>query len=509
MGIPEPANERISYEQMTVASEKPSGPDDVPERRLARYDSKELDGLDFREIGDHLYDGIYIADGDGRTLYVNKAYTRITGIQSHEVIGRHVDELMSVGLFLNAVTPEVIRQKKQVNAIGFVPRTKMKMLVTGCPIFDENGEVKKVVVIDREFSDLVAMKDELDASRKKMKTVEKSTEKNQQELELLRRQQRTSGLIGDSDASILLRQQIDQVADLDVTVLLVGETGVGKEVVANEIHQHSERRDSPFIKVNCAAIPASLLEAELFGHEKGAFTGASPNGRMGLFELAEKGTLLLDEIGDMPLELQAKLLRVIQHKEVTRIGGRSPIKLDVRIIAATNVDLKEKVRDKLFREDLFYRINVFPIVIMPLRERRSDTVVLARHFLETYNSKYGKSVGISDQGMDFLLQYSWPGNARELQNIIERLVIVSDDSRLVEAEHIAVLLGIDEIGLLSEKEFGLREIIDNVERRIIEKALRTHGTTRKAAQALKIDQSTIVKKRKSWEKFDDQIHQYR
>lgn len=495
MTAPEPANNQISYERMTVASAPPSRDN---ESHHSQKNGEVLEGLDFREIGDHLYDGIYVADGSGKTLYINKAYTRITGIRPQEVLGRHVDELVSSGLFLNAVTPEVIRQKKQVNAIGFVPRTNMKMLVTGTPIFDENGEVKKVVVIDREFSDLLAMKEELDTSRKKMKTVEKSTEKNKQELEHLRRQQRTSGLIGDSDASILLRQQIDQVADLDVTVLLTGETGVGKEVVATEIHQHSVRRDHPFIKVNCAAIPASLLEAELFGHEKGAFTGASANGRMGLFELAEKGTLLLDELGDMPIELQAKLLRVIQQKEVTRIGGRAPIKLDVRIITATNADLKAKVRDKLFREDLFYRINVFPIGIRPLRERRSDIVVLAEHFLETYNTKHGKNVGISEQGIELLLQYSWPGNARELQNIIERLVIVSDNMRLVEAEQIGIMLGIDEINLLAEKELGLKEIIENLERRIIEKALRTHGSTRKAALALKVDQSTIVKKRKGW-----------
>ncbi len=496
MNKPRPAGNRISYEKITVAHDGDAGVG--VEQPYFHGDGQELEAFDFREIGDHLYDGIYIADGDGKTLYINNAYTRITGIQPHEVIGRHVDELVASGLFLNAVTPEVIRAKKQVNAIGFIPRTNMKMLVTGCPIFDENGAVKKVVVIDREFSDLMAMKEELDASRKKMKTVEKRTEKNQQELEHLRRQQRTSGLIGDSDASALLRQKIDQVANRDVTVLLAGETGVGKEVVANEIHQRSERRDYPFIKVNCAAIPVPLLEAELFGYEKGAFTGAAPNGRMGLFELAEKGTILLDEIGDMPIALQAKLLRVLQQKELTRIGGGTPIKLDVRVIAATNADLKAKVREKLFREDLFYRINVFPIPILPLRERQSDITVLAQYFLETYNSKHAKKITISEQGMNLLPQYAWPGNARELQNIIERLVIVSDDLCTIEAEQIGAMLGIDELELLSEKEFSLKEIVENVERRIIEKALRTHGTTRKAAQALKVDQSTIVKKRKSW-----------
>lgn len=460
--------------------------------------------LDFREIGNHLYDGIYIADGNGKTLYINKAYTRITGIEPHEVIGRNVSELVASGVFHNAVTPEVIRRKKQVNSIGFVPRTNKKMLVTGSPIFDENGEIKKVVVIDREFSDLMEMKEELDASQKKMKIVEESTKKRQQELEHLRRQQQSSNLIGGSEANIILRQQIGQVANLDVTVLLVGESGVGKEVVANEIHQNGERRNHPFIKINCAAIPASLLEAELFGHEKGAFTGAA-NGRMGLFELADKGTLLLDEIGDMPLELQTKLLRVLQHKEVTRIGGQAPIRLDVRIVAATNADLKAKVKDKLFREDLFYRINVFPINIAPLRERRRDIVIQTDHFLNTFNSKYNKNVRISEQGMNLLLDYHWPGNTRELQNIVERLVIVSDDTHFVETEEIGIILGIDEIGLLSEKEMGFKQIMHNVERRIIERALRTYGSTRKAARALKIDQSTIVKKVRSWKGGVDEV----
>lgn len=496
MDKPDSAKKPIFYERITVASDKTAS-ENLHQQHL-QHNSQELEVLDFREIGDHLYDGIYIADGDGKTLYVNHAYTRITGIQPNEVIGRHVDELVSSGIFMNAVTPEVIRQKKQVNAIAFVPRTKIKMLVTGSPVFDESGNVKKVVVIDRELSDLLAMKEELDTSRKKMKAVERNTEKNRRELEHLRRQQRSSSLFGDSEANILLRQKIDQVADLDVTILLVGETGVGKEVVANEIHQRSKRQDNPFIKVNCAAIPASLLEAELFGYEKGAFTGAAPNGRMGLFELAEKGTILLDEIGDMPLELQAKLLRAIQNKEITRIGGRAPIKLDVRVIAATNNDLKAKVRNKLFREDLFYRINVFPITILPLRERQNDIIVLAQHFLETFNTKHGKNIDISEQGMNFLLQYSWPGNVRELQNIIERLVIVSEDLRLVEAEQISTMFGIDEIDLLSEKELSLKEMIENLERRIIEKAIRAHGSTRKAAQVLKVDQSTLVKKRQRW-----------
>lgn len=454
--------------------------------------------LDFREIGDHVYDGIYVADGAGKTLYVNKAYTRITGIQPEEVVGFNVLDLEKLGIFKNAVTPRVLREKKQVNSIGFIPRTKQKMLVTGLPIFDDQGDVKMVVVIDREFSELSAMKEELDASREKIKSVERCARKGLREIEHLRKQQRSSGLIGDSDASRALREQIEQIANLDVTVLLVGETGVGKEVIAAEIHQRSERRNNPFIKVNCAAIPPTMLEAELFGYEKGAFTGAAPHGRIGLFELAEKGTILLDEIGDMPLGLQVKLLRVLQHKEVTRIGGRGPISLDVRIIAATNADLKDMMKEKLFREDLFYRISVFPIAIKPLRERPGDILVLAQHFLETYGAKYARNVSLSKEGASLLQRYPWPGNVRELQNVIERLVIVSDAGKKIDAEQISIMLGLDDIDLFSKKDRSLKEIVDNFERHLIEKAMEVHGSTRLAAQALKVDQSTIVKKRKKW-----------
>ena len=328
---------------------------------------QETHEYDFREIGDHLYDGIYIADGQGKTMYVNKAYTRITGIQAQEVVGRYVSELMADGLYKNAVTPEVIRTKKQVNAMAESLRNGIKMLITGNPIFDPAGNVKKVVVIDREMSDLMEMKAELDASQEKMKAVEEDKDKKKEEIEHLRRLHFSKTLIAQSPAMERVIAAINQIARLDVTVLITGETGVGKEVVANAIRVNSAREKGPFVKVNCAAIPATLLEAELFGYEKGAFTGATTGGKMGLFELADKGTLLLDEIGEMSLELQAKLLRVIQHKEVNRIGGSKPIQTDVRILSATHCELKELVRQNKFREDLYYRLNVFPIYIPPLR----------------------------------------------------------------------------------------------------------------------------------------------
>jgi PAS domain S-box-containing protein len=458
-------------------------------RRMAEFD--------FRELGDHVYDGIYIADGAGKTLYVNKAYTRITGISPEEVVGKYVGECEAAGLYKNAVTPEVIRSKKQVNSMAESLKNGRKMLITGNPVFDEYGNVKNVVVIDREITDLLAMKAELEVSQEKMKAVEADKVKNIQEIEHLRRQHLTSNLIGKSRETAKIVATIRQVAALDVTVLIVGETGVGKEVVANEIYMNSLRSKGPFIKVNCAAIPANLLEAELFGYEKGAFTGATGTGKLGLFEVADKGTLLLDEIGDMPLELQSKLLRVIQYKEISRIGGTKPIKLDVRILAATNSELPTLVKQGRFREDLYYRLNVFPIVIPPLRARVEDLEALVEHFLDVYNAKYGKAAFVDDGGLEMMKQYSWPGNVRELQNIVERLVIVAGPVAVIGGEQLAPLLNVNHgYAEPASRETGLREMVANMERKAIERALALHGSTRKAARALKIDQSTIVKKAK-------------
>ncbi len=453
--------------------------------------------FDFREIGDHIYDGIYIADGSGKTIYINKAYTRITGIDCEEVINRYVVDLLQDGLYKNAVIPEVIKQKKQVNSVGASVRNGQKMLITGSPIFDESGNVKMVVVIDRAMTDLLAMRADLEASHQKMKTVEQDDNKKKQEIEHLRKRTLNENLLGKSLGIQEVAKKIQQVTGIDVTVLITGETGTGKEVVANEIHLHSTRKDGPFIKVNCAAIPANLLESELFGYDKGSFTGASSSGKLGMFELADKGTLLLDEIGEMPLELQSKLLRVIQCKEVTRIGGNKPVKLDVRLLSATNCDLINLVKCKQFREDLYYRLNVFPIHIPPLRDRIDDISLLAKHFLHIYNTKYSKFTAIECLGIEILKQYSWPGNIRELRNIIERLVIVSDSAAVISVEQIETLLNIDPYySEFLHTEIGLKEIVANVERKVIKKALDVYGSTRKAAKALKIDQSTVVKKAK-------------
>jgi len=241
--------------------------------------------------------------------------------------------------------------------------------------------------------------------------------------EELKKNYNIHGIVGTSDAILNLVETVKKVAQTDTTVLILGESGTGKSLIAKAIHFMSRRKEKPFITINCAAIPETLLEAELFGYEKGAFTGATTS-KKGKFELADGGTIFLDEIGDMPLSLQVKLLRVIQDKEIERLGGEKVIKVDVRIIAATNRDLKSMVEEGKFREDLYYRLNVVPVYVPPLRERREDIPVLIEHFLENFNSKYGKRVRISPEALEVLMDYDWPGNVRELENTVERLVVM-------------------------------------------------------------------------------------
>jgi len=456
---------------------------------------EEIEKCDFKEIIEKLYDGIYVTDGEANTLYVNKAYMDLSGLKKEDVIGKNVKELLKKGVFYNAVTPEVIKNRNTINAIGKAQNGK-EMLITGKPVFADDGHIKQVVVIDRDISELRRVQRELEISKKKIEVVREITIKKNEEIKHLREQQLNNHFVGKSEAMKETTKLINKVAPLDVTVLITGESGVGKEVVANSIVRNSNRRDRAFIKVNCAAIPANLLESELFGYEKGAFTNADTS-KPGLFELADQGTLLLDEIGDMPLELQSKLLRAIQNKEISRVGGRKTIELDVRIIAATNANLDILVKSGKFREDLYYRLNIFPINILPLRSRPKDISELIRHFLKIYNSKYDKQITIEENAISMLQKYRWPGNIRELQNIIERLVIISDTVSSVGVKQISSLLMINmDHEILLENKLGLKETVENIERELIKKAFKEGGSTRKAAEILKISQSAVVKKSK-------------
>nr|WP_275299492.1 sigma 54-interacting transcriptional regulator [Clostridium sp. YIM B02506] len=293
-------------------------------------------------------------------------------------------------------------------------------------------------------------------------------------------------------------QLINSVAKTDATILITGETGVGKEVIATEIYKKSNRSNKAYIKINCAAIPESLLESEMFGYEKGAFTGAIKKEKLGYFELAQKGTLLLDEIGEMPMKLQSKLLRVLQEKEITRIGGTKPINLDVRIIAATNQNLEQQIKNGTFREDVYYRLNVIPIEIPPLRERKDDISILADTFLNKFNLKYNKNKKIEASVLEVLEEYNWPGNVRELENLLERLVIYGDDE-IINKENINNILRKNEFSqyLVEREEITLKEAVDLLEKDIIEKTLKKYRSSRKAAKVLGVTQPTVLRKAKS------------
>lgn len=446
--------------------------------------------LDFKELSNHLYDAIHITDGQGKILYVNEAYIRTTGIFPEQIIGKYVEDIEESGLYKGAVTPQVIQKKEQVSGIThFYPLDK-KILSTGSPVFDQDGELKFVVTNVRDLNGLEKM-------NQRLALLTEEANKDRQELEYLRKYHVDSGdIISHSKRMNEILKLVRIVAETDVTVLITGESGAGKEKIAEEIYRRSNRNDKPFIKVNCAAIPAELLESELFGYEGGAFTDANKKGKAGMFELANDGVILLDEIGDMPINLQKKLLRVLQEKEIMRIGGSKYIKLDIRVIAATNRDLKEEITKGNFREDLYYRLNVVPISVIPLRERREDIPYMVMEFLRQYCKKYGKNVSVDKEAIDLFVSYDWPGNIRELKNLIERLVVISTEGSISKAN---ILQGINsnffnynshEIDI----PINLKDYLRAYEKTLIHTALKQHGSKRKTAKALGIDHSTLIRK---------------
>jgi len=447
--------------------------------------------LDFREISDNLYDGMYISDGNGKTIYINEAYTKITGITKEEVIGRTVKEITEKGnLFKGAVTMDVIEQKNSVNSLGKSLKNNKDLLVSGSPIFDEDGNVKLVVINNRDISDLKEL--ELKVAELRDESV-KATE----EIRFLRKQQiSNSNVVYKSENMNVAMDLVATIGPTDVTVLITGESGTGKEVIADEIYFKSNRKNKPFIKVNCAAIPAELLESELFGYEGGAFTDAKKKGKIGLFELANEGTILLDEIGDMSLNLQSKLLRVLQSKEIVRIGGSKPIKLDIRVIASTNKDLQEEIRKERFRDDLYYRLNVVPIELKPLRKRKEDIYYLTIEYLNKYNKKYGKKTKLEKETIKILEMYKWPGNIRELKNLIERMVVINKDG-IIKYNSILSILDMENVSfamLMKENNFNLKSSVRKLERDMIISSIKRCGSVNKAANQLGISQPALWKK---------------
>ncbi|MFC9598262.1 sigma-54 interaction domain-containing protein [Peribacillus butanolivorans] len=443
-------------------------------------------------IIENSYDGIYITDQNGITLYTNSAIERITGIPKEYYIGKSVDQLIKRGILNTSVTHKVVKLRRTVSVVqdNFAGK---ETLITGSPVFNEEGEIEQVVTNIRDLSDLNELMHELTK-------VNELNNQYKQEIEKLRKITSQDGVVFVSDKMKMIYEIAERISDIDATVLILGETGVGKDVLARNIYNRSIRsKKGDFVKINCGAIPADLLESELFGYEGGAFTGANQKGKPGMFEVAESGILFLDEVGELPLQLQVKLLRALQEREIQRIGGTKPKKIDVRIIAATNRNLLEMVKVGEFREDLYYRLNVIPITIPPLRERREDILALTDLFLTKANEQYKFSKEIDSRLKEYFFQYDWPGNVRELNNIVERLVVLTNNQLLSLSDLPEEYQQVNQNHSNLKGTLTLKEAVERAEKEILTKAAQTYQTTYEIAEALDSSQATIVRKLKKYQ----------
>ena len=450
---------------------------------------ERVEGLRQKELAaifDSSYDGLYITDGQGVTLRLNKAFERITGVTAEECLGRSMHELVAEGYFSRSGTLLALEHRKPVT-VPLQAKTGKHALVTSTPVFDDDGNIILVVTNVRDLTELNQLKQKVDD----LETLSKAYHV---ELQQLRMESAAKYVFNSAPMRDLMRTII-HVSSVESTVLIQGESGSGKEVVADMIHYHSPRRDMPFIKINCAAIPQNLLESELFGYEPGAFSGADRRGKPGIFELANHGTLFLDEISELPLDLQAKLLRVLQDQKVMRIGGTEPIQVDVRIIAGSNVNLWEMVQRKLFRTDLFFRFNVVPIYVPPLRERIDDIPVLCAHFLDMFNKKYNLNKRIAPEVLQAFVHYDWPGNVRELRNLIERLVVTTMHD-LITLDDLSAWSTLVPGQISDGKIPTLQEAIEETERKLLVAAFHQCKTTYEVAELLGISQASVVRKAK-------------
>lgn len=444
----------------------------------------DIDQVFLKSI-DQSFDGFVLSDIKGRIFYANKAVEEISGVPTTEIVGKTTKDMEEDGIIISQ-SMKIL--KRDPLTISQKLRTGVEVFITSKPVYNEDGQFICYVANYHRFSRID------DLYREHHNQVDINyTELRQLRLQMLK----TDEWIGASFETKKLKEKVAKVAKTEANILIIGESGVGKEVVSKTIHKVSDRREFPFIQINCGAIPETLIEAELFGHEKGAFTGAL-SAKPGLLEAADKGTVLLDEIGEIPLHLQVKLLRVIQTREVTRVGGTKPRKLDIRFLAATNRDLKQMVQVGKFREDLYYRLNVIPIKIPSLRDRKEDIPVLCRHFLEKYNKKYAVEKRLTDNAYRLLSEYAWPGNVRQLENTMEQLVILTEGFEIDGRDLPRELLKNQVEDYFPDEIIPLPDLREQTEKRMIRLALERYKTIREAAKHLGVDHSTLVKKIKRY-----------
>jgi PAS domain S-box-containing protein len=454
----------------------------------------------FHNVLNTLSDGIYITDNVGTTLWMNQSSEKIIQKPRSELIGRRVQDLEAEGIFTPSVTRLALENGRNTSTVS-VMKNGRKLLVTGHLLFNDQGQIDLVVCLSRDITEIVRTTSQLEETEALLRSY--TEELRRLQMNNLKKEL-PSQLIGKSKVFSSLLELIDKLAIVDTTVLITGETGVGKSAIAKYMHQLSEQKDKPFIQINCGALPESLIESELFGYQKGAFTGANPNGKSGLVKMAENGTLFLDEIGELPLHLQVKLLQLIQEKTYYPIGSTEINKANVRIISATNCDLSEKVKIGKFRADLYYRMNILPIHIPPLRERKEDIFALLFFYLNKYNEKHNKKRRFSNSVLPLLQNYQWPGNIRELEHTVERLVIVANEDeidlddlppetfRRHPSTNFGYLNGIEEGSTLPS-------IVEQIERELIQTVYETHKNTRNTADILGITQSALMRRVKKYQ----------
>ncbi|MBQ6496087.1 MAG: sigma 54-interacting transcriptional regulator [Firmicutes bacterium] len=440
-------------------------------------------------IFEGITDAVFIDDADGICRWCNDACEDLYKITLEEIQDKPVDELESDGIFSPSVTRRVLDERREVTIIHKNRQGKM-LLTTGTPIFVPDQvpkQISMVITTSRDITQLSRTSGKSDAARALLNAKRIRTTQNFD-------YDKSKKVIASSEAMQNVMMLAKRLASVNTTVLITGESGVGKGLIAKTLHDEGNRWKEPFVTVNCGAIPENLIESELFGYVAGAFTGSRSGGKKGLFEAAQNGTIFLDEISELPLNLQVKLLQVIQERQITPVGSTEAIPIDVRIISATNRDLESLVKEGKFREDLYYRLNVVPINVPPLRERHDDILPLIELNLAKCNHNLNENKTISSDALSILIKYPWPGNTRELQNIVERLIITTSHD-VISADDIFEFIkqGASENTSISV-DLSLAAAMEKAEKEILEQALDNYKTTRAIARVLQVSQPTIVRK---------------